>query len=62
MPFMTTDELVFQRRCYVDSVARLKRIWNKLPFEAKHRAGKTMANIQHRLDEIDAELKMAGAA
>lgn len=62
MPFMTTEELQQQRRAYVDSIARLKHKWNTMTFEAKVRAGKTIANIQRQIDAIDAELKMAGAA
>lgn len=62
MPFMTTEELQQQRRAYIESIARLKRKWNTMTFEAKFRAGKTMANIQRQIDAIDAELKMAGAA
>lgn len=62
MPFMTTDELAFQRRAYVESFNLLKAYYPGMDFAAKQRAAKTIANIQHRIDEIDAELKMAGAA
>lgn len=62
MPFMTTEELHAQRREYVNSVGLIQAYFAGMDFAAKQRAAKTIANIQHRIDEIDAELKMAGAA
>lgn len=62
MPFMTTEELREQRREYVNSVGLIQAYFAGMDFAAKQRAAKTIANIQHRIDEIDAELKMAGAA
>ena len=62
MPFMTTEELRAQRREYVQSVHLIKTYFACMDFTAKQRAAKTIANIQRRIDEIDAELKMAGAA
>ena len=61
MPFMTTEELREQRREYVNSVGLIQVYYCGMDFAAKQRAAKTIANIQHRIDEIDAELKMAGA-
>lgn len=62
MQFMTTEELHTQRREYVQSVYLIKTYFAGMDFEVKQRAAKTIANIQHRIDEIVAELKMAGAA
>lgn len=51
---MSKEELNVQRAFYKDSITRLKRVWNKIGFEGRYRAGKTLLNLHRQIERIDA--------
>lgn len=62
MPFMTTQELLSQRRYTQDDIHRLQQFMPELQGDNRERAVNTIANLRGQLDSIAAELAMANAS
>lgn len=62
MPFMTTPELLSQRRYTQDDIHRLQRLMPELQGDNRERAVNTIANLRGQLETISAELAMANAS
>ncbi|MDP3978371.1 MAG: hypothetical protein Q8P85_10325 [Pseudomonas sp.] len=62
MPFMTTQELLSQRRYTQDDIHRLQQLMPELQGDNRQRAVSTIANLRGQLDTIAAELAMANAS
>jgi len=61
MPFMTTQELLSQRRYTQDDIRRLQQMMHDLQGANRERAVSTITNLLGQLDTIAAELAMANA-
>lgn len=61
MPFMTTQELLSQRRFTQDDIRRLQQLMPGLNSANCERAARTITNLIGQLDRIAGELAMATA-
>lgn len=62
MPFMTTQELLSQRRYTQDDIRRLQQLMPELQAANRDRAVSTITNLLGQLDRIAGELAMATAS
>lgn len=62
MPFMTTQELLSQRRFTQENIRNLEQVMPDLQGANRERAVSTIANLHGQLDTIAAELAMASAS
>lgn len=62
MPFMTTQELLSQRRFTQENIRNLQQVMPELQGANRERATSTLANLHGQLDSIAAELAMANAS
>lgn len=62
MPFMTTQELLSQRRFTQENIRNLQRVMPELNSANCERAASTITNLIGQLDRIAAELAMANAS
>lgn len=62
MPFMTTQELLSQRRYTQDDIRRLQQLMPELQAANRERAVSTITNLLGQLDRIAGELAMATAS
>lgn len=61
MPFMTTQELLSQRRFTQENIRNLQEVLPDLQAANRDRAVSTISNLLGQLDSIAAELAMANA-
>lgn len=62
MPFMTTQELLSQRRFTQADISRLQQMMHDLQGANRERAVSTITNLLGQLDRIAGELAMANAS
>ncbi|MDP2244053.1 hypothetical protein [Pseudomonas sp.] len=62
MPFMTTQELLSQRRFTQENIRNLQEVLPELQAANRDRAVSTITNLIGQLDRIAAELAMATAS
>jgi hypothetical protein len=62
MPFMTTQELLSQRRFTLENIRNLQEVMPGLQPSIRERASSTIHNLHGLIDRIDTELAMAGAS
>ena len=62
MPFMTTQELLSQRRFTQENIRNLEQVMPDLQGANRERAVSTITNLRGQLDTIAAELAMANAS
>lgn len=61
MPFMTTQELISQRRFTLENIRNLQEVMPGLLPISRERAAATIANLLGQLDRIETDLAMASA-
>jgi len=61
MTFKTSHELQAEYRQILDSLKRLERAESGMDQAARRRAERAKADLRQRLEQIEADLEMAGA-
>lgn len=61
MPFMTTQELLSQRRFTTENIRNLQEVFPELQGANRERAASTINNLHGQLESIADDLAMASA-